>query len=197
MGIELYPSCTSGNRIEILIRKENPMELVAYAYFFVIDFLINILYTFIFAAIWYLIVSNPNTSPPLENLKSAVGGVDPLLDDVTKVNIIATPAPNPLRGQDASLLAETGSAGQEAPGGFWYSTVSIGFFWLIKIYCILIVFSYARSLIVRAKIQAGTVSTGSNSWRGKIERRMIAGDYWREDEDDYKQNGNGVVVTST
>ena len=41
------------------------MKVVSYAYFFVLDFLINILYTILFASIWFLIVSDSDTPPPI------------------------------------------------------------------------------------------------------------------------------------
>jgi hypothetical protein len=174
------------------------MKLVLYAYFFVLDFIINILYTILFASIWFLIVSDSENTPPLgsktfDGVKSAAGFVDPVHADVTKVHVIATPHANPLKGQHASLIAETGPTGGGTPGST-LSTMSIAFFWLIKLYFIIIVFSYARSLVVRSHITAASFPATSDPW-GRAQRWMLSGNYWQEDsDDDFKQAPRRVVA---
>jgi hypothetical protein len=172
------------------------MKLVLYAYFFALDFVINILYTILFASIWFLIVSDSDNAPPLgsktfDSVKSAAGFVDPLHTDVTKVHVIATPNANPLKGQHANLVAETGPTGGGTPGST-LSTMSIAFFWLIKLYFIIIVFSYARSLVVRNNITAASFPATSDPW-GRTQRWMLSGNYWREDDEDFKQAPRRVV----
>jgi hypothetical protein len=167
------------------------MKLVWYAYFFAIDFVINILYTVLFASIWVLIVSNSDNAPPIggktfDSVKSAAGFVDSEHPDVTKVHIIATPAANPLKGQTASLVGETGPSSGNLPGST-LSTMSIAFFWLIKLYFIIIVFSYARSLVVRSHISTASFPTTTTSVWEKVQRWMLSSKYWQEDEEDFKE----------
>jgi Inositolphosphorylceramide synthase subunit Kei1 len=164
--------------------------LVWYAYFFALDFLINILYTVLFASIWVLIVSNSDNTPQIgdttfDSVKSAAGFVDPEHLDVTKVHIFATPAANPLKGQTTSLVGEIGPSSDNLPGST-LSKMSIAFFWLVKLYFIIIVFSYARSLIVRSQISMASFPTSTSSTWEKLQRWMLSSTYWQEDEEDFK-----------
>lgn len=173
------------------------MNVVAFAHFFLLDFLINILYTFLFASIWFLIVTNADNQSALagstlDSVKDAAGFVDPLHTDVTRVHIVATPDPNPLKGQHVTLVAETGSSIDPGSAGTTFSIVSIGFFWLIKIYLIIVVFSYARSLVLRSHLSALSFSLKSGLW-DKAQRWMLTNGYWREDDADYKQTSHRVV----
>src|ERR1700737_3538019 len=109
--------------------QEQPIKLVAYAYFFVVDFVVNILYTILFASIWFLIVADSDQAPPLgskplDNVKSVAGIVDPVL---------ASPNSNILEGQHASIAGVSGTTGGGTEGST-LSTVSIAFFWLVKLF---------------------------------------------------------------
>src|SRR5215471_16781610 len=119
------------------------MKIVTYAYFFALDFLINILYTILFASIWFLILSNSEKTPSLSSetphsVKSAAGLIDPLQNNETKVQIIATSLPNPFQGQHASLIGEAGESGVPGSAGSTFSSMSIIFFWLFKVYFVII-----------------------------------------------------------
>ena len=176
--------------------QEKAMKVVTFAHFFLLDFLINILYTFLFASIWFLIVTDADNQSALagttlDSVKDAAGFVDPLQSDVTRVHVIATPDPNPLKGLHATLVAETGAT-DPGSAGTTFSIVSIGFFWLIKTYLIIIVFSYARGLVIRSHLSALSFSLKSGLW-DKAQRWMLSSGYWKEDEDDYKQTSHRVV----
>src|SRR5579859_7720907 len=141
--------------------QEQPIKMVVYAYFFVVDFIVNVLYTVLFASIWFLIVADSDRSPLLgsktfDSLKDATGFVHPVHTSVTKVHVIATPLANPLRGQHGDIVPETGPVSVGSPGSS-LSTVSLIFFWSLKLYFILVVFAYARSLILRNRISAASV----------------------------------------
>lgn len=160
--------------------------MVAYAYFFVLDFIINILYTILFALIWFLIVSDSDATPSVggktfDSAKDAAGFVNPVLSDVAKDS-----NPNPFRGQLVGLIGQTAASSID-PGsaGATFSCISIIFFWLIKIYFIIIVFSYARGLVIRSHITESTFALQSDIW-AKIQRKMLSSSYWKEDEEDYK-----------
>ena len=168
------------------------MKIVAYAYFFVLDFLINIFYTILFASVWFLFVSNSERTPPLgvkilDSVQSAAGLIDPLHTGVTKVHVVATPQPNPMKGQHASLIGEIGGSGDPGSAGSTFSSMSIIFFWFLKIYFIIIVLSYARTLVVRSHLSTTTFSLNSSVW-ARAQRWMLSGNYWREDDEDYKQS---------
>jgi len=173
------------------------MKVVTFAHFFLLDFLINILYTFLFASIWFLIVTDADNQSALavttlDSVKDSAGLIDPLHPDVTRVHVIATPDTNPLKGQHASLVAETDTT-DPGSAGTTFSIVSIGFFWLIKMYLIIIVFSYARSLVIRSHLSALSFSLKSGLW-DKAQRWMLSSGYWNEDDEDYKQTSHRVVT---
>ena len=158
------------------------MKIVAYAHFFLIDFLVNILYTILFASIWFFIVSDTEGTPSpgtefLDNLTTAAGFADPVSTAVTNPHIIATPNQNQPQTQTAYIGQDSGTS--------TYSSVSIFFFMLIKLYFVIIVFSYARSLVIRSHISIVTVSLSSGLW-GKAQRLMLSSGYWKEEDNDYK-----------
>jgi Inositolphosphorylceramide synthase subunit Kei1 len=161
--------------------------LVVYSYFFVVDFVINILYTILFASIWFLIVADSDQTPPIgsktfDSVTEAAGFVDPLFTGVTRVHVVATSNANPLTGQHGSLVGVTGPPGDSGEGST-LSTISIAFFWLVKFYFIIIVFSYAQSVVVRTHISAASFPANGNLWT-KVQRWMLSGTYWRDDDDD-------------
>jgi hypothetical protein len=161
---------------------------VAYAYFFVVDFIVNIFYTILFASIWFLIVADSEQAPPhsktMNNLKDTAGYVDPVYTHIAQVHVVAEPNANPLTGQHGRLVGVTGFADNERDAPL-ISSICIGLFWLAKLYFILIVFSYARNLVVRSHISPASFPPNTNFW-GKAQRWMLSGKYWGEDDDDYK-----------
>jgi Inositolphosphorylceramide synthase subunit Kei1 len=168
------------------------MKVVAFAYFFVVDYLVNILYTILFASIWFLLVSNPDASPSLtdktlESVKDSAGFLDPVHTDVTQVHIIAEPNANPLNpGEHGTLIGQTGTVVDDGSASSTRSSLSILLFFLvIKLYLILIVFSYARDLVLRSHLTS-TSFTLNSSLKEKAQRWMISSGYWKEEEEDYK-----------
>ena len=172
------------------------MNLVMYAYFVALDFLINILYTILFASIWFFIISESDASPPFGGntfniVKSGAGFIRPVQPDATLKQAIATPHPHPLEDHHSSLLQEVGSMDQGGSGST-FSMLSIAFFWLIKLYCIIIVFSYARTLVIRSHLTASSVSSSSGPL-AKLQRWMLSSGYWKGEDDDYTQTSKRVV----
>jgi hypothetical protein len=157
------------------------MNVVAYAYFFTLDFVVNVFYTILFASLWFLFISNPDSTPAVGgNIFENAKGVDPLHAHSPEAQVIPTPIPIP----HASLFAETGA--DPGSAGAMFSSISITIFWLIKVYFIIIVFSYARSLVIQSHISTATFSLQSSIW-GKAQRKMLSSNYWKEDDEEYKQ----------
>jgi Inositolphosphorylceramide synthase subunit Kei1 len=166
------------------------MRLVAFAYFFVFDFLVNIFYTALFASIWFLLVLNSNENSlgadkTFESVKDAAGFVDPVHTDVTEADVIAEPNLNPLTGQHATLIGQTGTIVDDGSASSTMSSLSIILFSLIKLYFILIVFSYARHLVLRSHLTPASFTLNS-SWKEKVQRWMLSSGYWKDEEEDYK-----------
>ena len=159
------------------------MKVVVFAYFFLLDYIINILYTIFFASIWFLIVTKADSQSSL-----AATVMDA---DMTKVHAISSPDTNPLKGQHASVVEETGTV-DPGSAGTTFGVVSIELFWVVKIYLVLLVFSYARSLVLRSHLSALSFSLNAGIWE-RAQRWMLSSDYWREDDEDYKQTSRRVL----
>jgi len=168
------------------------MKVVAFAYFFAVDYLVNILYTILFSLIWFLLVSNPDAASSLatktlESVKDSTGFLDPVHTDVTQVHVIAEPNVNPLLpGEHATLIGETGTVVDDGGASSTMNSLSILlFFLIIKLYLVLIVFSYARDLVLRSHLTSASFTLNS-SLKEKTQRWMISSGYWKEEEEDYK-----------
>jgi len=166
------------------------MKVVAFAYFFVVDFVVNILYTVLFASVWFLLVSNPGTnSSPADNTfqsaKDSAGFVDPVHTNVAKAHMVGGPNSNRLIGEYATLIGQTGIAVDDGSASSTTSTIFIVLFSIIKLYLIVIVFSYARHLVLRSHLTAASFTLNSG-FKGKLQRWMLSSGYWKEEEEDYK-----------
>jgi Inositolphosphorylceramide synthase subunit Kei1 len=159
------------------------VKLVIYSYFFLIDFVVNVLYTILFASIWFFTIPDSENATPL-------GGNS--VKEAAPPPPMATTTPNPLTGQHANPIAATGITDQGGPGQT-LGVISITFFWFVKLYMVFIIFSYARSIVVRNHITPSSLSLPLNYW-GQVQRWMLAGDYWRETDEDYKQDQRRIVT---
>jgi hypothetical protein len=147
--------------------EEKASKVVAYAYFFVLDFFVNILYTIMFASMWFLFISEADKSASFSNTEND------LRADAAK-------------SKKPVVISSVAGESDSDSSGYTFSTISIAFFWLVKVYFILIVFSYARSLVIRARISAESFSSSGSFWE-KTQNWMLRGNYWKEDEEGYKQ----------
>jgi len=166
------------------------MKVVTFAYFIFVDFLVNILYTVLFASIWFLLVSNPDTNSSMTDntfpsVTDSAGFVDPLQTNVTKVHVITEPNSNPLSHQHAALIGQTGIVADDGGASSTTSTIFIVLFSIIKLYLILIVFSYARHLVLRSHLTAASFTLNS-SFKEKAQQWMLSSSYWKEEEEEYK-----------
>ena len=91
-----------------------------------------------------------------------------------------------------ALIGEVGGSGAPGSAGSTFSSMSIVFFWLLKIYFIIIVFAYARGLVIRSHLSTTTFSLNPSIW-AKAQRWMLSGNYWKEDGEDYKQSSRRAV----
>jgi hypothetical protein len=169
------------------------MKVVVFAYFFVIDYLVNILYTILFASIWFLLVSNPVASSSLadatlESVKDSAGFLDPVHTDVTQVHSMAEPNANLLNpGEHGTLIGQTGTVIDDGASSTMNALSILLFFLVIKLYLILIVFSYARDLVLRSHLTSASFTLNSGL-KEKAQRWMISSGYWKEDDEDYKES---------
>jgi hypothetical protein len=136
-------------------------------------------------------VSNPNANSTLadatlESVKDSAGFLDPVHTGVTQVHIIAEPNANPLNpGEHGTLIGQTGTVVDDGTSSAMSSLSILLFFLVIKLYLILIVFSYARDLVLRSHLAAASFTLNS-SLKEKAQRWMISSGFWKEEDEDYK-----------
>ncbi|KAI5362878.1 Putative inositolphosphorylceramide synthase subunit Kei1 [Septoria linicola] len=155
-------------------RPDQPLRNVALAYIYVMDTVVNGVYTTLFGMGWFLLLSQhleePGKDNPL-NGSNGLGGSGTMGDtagftnpehNVTEVNVIAKPASGVLSGQDAVAYA-TGS-GPAAIGGAVLQSDSmtsialLALFTVVRVYFCLVVMSYARSILRQYVAQTSSSS---------------------------------------
>jgi len=196
------------------IRTRSPLHCLALAWFYVLDSLVNAVYTAAFAVAWFLVLAQHNagklpasdyTSVAVFN-ESQVDTIGSAIPSGQDVAAVGTPASTPT-GTDGTL--STAVLTNE-------SLNSIGFIialWTLRLYFCLIMLAYAR-LVLRQHIVASTRSPANSTtdytaastsstlvsnpfdankpagqgWRGKLGRAMLSvvPGYWLgpADQDD-------------
>jgi len=190
------------------IRKQSPLQCLALAWFYILDSIVNAAYTVAFSVTWFLVISQHHSDAQGH---TAPGGGGKMMDDtagftnpkynVSQVDIVATPAPGLADGQDAVAVGKPGSPGTTASSpslghGVLQpesvpSIVVISALWAVRVYFILVVMAYARSVLrqhlytsSRTKFYASTDDVAENpfaegasegeGWKGKLGRIMVS-----------------------
>ena len=210
------------------IRKQSPVQCVALAWFYIIDSVINACYTAAFALTWFLVISQ-HQSGRAGSVKGP-GNAGKTIDEtagftspeynVSHVDVIAKPVDGLMAGHEAVAVGApaSGSTGTKSSLGHavlqpesMTSITVICTLWIIRVYFILVVLSYARSVLrqhlpisyhdtglhhARKSDSSTTVTTRPNpfapttregqGWNGRLGRIMVAvgRDYWLGTEDD-------------
>ncbi|KAK5118249.1 hypothetical protein LTR85_008229 [Meristemomyces frigidus] len=177
------------------------VKTVALAWVYVVDSAVNSVYTTLFGAGWFVILAQHlnegsaggSKAPGAGTMNDTAGFTSPE-HTVGKVDVIATPAPGAMPGQEAvayasgdgsnlgNVLFERGSVA---------SITVLALLWLIRIYFCLIILSYARSTLRQyiASTSAGQYTQTDDptmaenpfhagreegaGWRGKLGRFML------------------------
>ena len=182
---------------------QSPLQNLALAWLYVIDSLINIVYTTLFGLGWFVLLAQHLTdgSEPLEGKLPVPGGktmndtagfTDPE-HHVSHVDVIADPSSG-----EAVTVGHEGSALNQAvfQSGSVMSILVMGTLWLVRLYFCLIVMAYARGalrqyILASSQRNPGYVSEGESSkalaenpfragreegegWRGKLGRFLIS-----------------------
>ena len=145
------------------IRKQSPFQCLALAWFYLLDTVINTAFTAAFAVTWFLAVSADNSNSGIPSSAPGSGTIDDTAGftnpkyNVSKVEVIATPAAGATTGQEAVAYAAAGAAAATASSpslshgvGIEESIPSIMvvvFLTLVRVYFILVVMAYARQVL--------------------------------------------------
>lgn len=191
------------------ISKGSPLQNLGLAYFYLIDTLLNTIYTAVFAGSWFFTLSavakDAEAQTPGAATINATAGF-------TKPDVAAEIGGAPSANGDPSLA--NGVAFTESVP----SILLIVLFTLVRLYFTLILFSYARQVLrqyVSTKSsqrtslhmegvddEAGPFAEGSSlgsGWRGKLGRGMtsVGKDWWlggNKDDEEWARNANQRFV---
>ncbi|KAI9821733.1 MAG: hypothetical protein M1827_002314 [Pycnora praestabilis] len=207
------------------VRKQSPLQCLALAWSYAIDSLINAAYTAAFAVTWFLVISqhhsdaagSPAPGSGGSTIDETAGFTSPKYN-VSHVDIVATP------GEDAVAVGSPGvvttAAGPSLGHGVLMtesmpSIVAISLLWAIRVYFILVIFSYARLVLrqhvySRSSAQLHMHMDGAaddrvdnpfaegtpegQGWKGKLGRALlwVGQSYWLgHDGDDEWAKGMG------
>ncbi|KAI9679293.1 MAG: hypothetical protein M1817_005313 [Caeruleum heppii] len=152
------------------IRTGSPFHCLALAWFYILDSLINALYTAAFAVAWFLVVSQHHSAakgdkPPGQatggqTIDDTAGFTSPEYN-VSHVDVVAQPAAGLTKGEEAVAIgrpASGASVSGSTPNGPSLghgvlmpesvpSIAIIAGLWLIRVYFIFVVMAYARSVL--------------------------------------------------
>ncbi|TKA79330.1 hypothetical protein B0A55_03456 [Friedmanniomyces simplex] len=188
---------------------DGALKVLVLAWVYVLDTVINTAYTALFGLGWFVVLSQhldqdaagtggSMTIPGGKTMNHTAGFTDPE-HTVSQVDIVATPAPGSLTGQQATAYGSFGSSstlGGAILGRDGISSVTVlGLLWLTRIYCCIIVLSFARKTLrqhiasISASSTSYTPSTPSDnpnlapnpfhssssipSWRGRLGSLML------------------------
>jgi hypothetical protein len=215
------------------IRKQSPFQCLALAWLYLIDTVVNTAFTAAFAVTWFLAVSAdhvtkgiPSSAPGSGTIGDTAGFTSPK-HNVSKVDVIASPATGAMAGQDAVAYGVPGSGAASALNpslshgvGIEESIPSIMvvvLLTLIRVYFIFVVMAYARQVLrqhvytrsnkqltLHTDGQADNVENPFESldgWRGKVGRVMVSigRSYWlgHQGDDDWAKGLDGRFRTKT
>lgn len=164
------------------IRRQSPLQCLALAWFYVLDTVINAVYTATFAITWFLVISRHQTGSDPSSAGPGAGTIDDIAGftdpkyNVSAVHVEASPAGVP-PGQDAVAagVPASSAAGSETPNNGGSPSLghgvlqpesfnSIGLIctlWTIRLYFCVIMLAYAR-FVLRQHIASTTAPKPSN-----------------------------------
>ena len=179
--------------------REQPLKVLALAWLYVLDTVINSAYTALFGASWFIVLAQHlndgptgDMGPGAGTINDTAGFTDPKHPDVSNVDIVAEPAEGAMTGQDAKAYPSTNGTlgGAVFQSGSIASITVLCILWLVRIYFCIIVLSYARGIVRQYVLSTSTTYSQSDDptmaenpfrvgrdegagWRGKLGRAMV------------------------
>ncbi|KAK5117385.1 hypothetical protein LTR62_006003 [Meristemomyces frigidus] len=194
----LGPICYLSPAIRGQQDSSSTVKVIALAWVYVLDTVINSVYTMLFGLGWFALLARQagEGSGALDGMgqgtMNETAGFTSPEHDVSKVDIFTTPAPGAMPGQEARLYAISGSLSSAVLSQGSVSTLAVLVaLWVIRVYFCVVVLSYARSTLRAyiASTSATSYSTASDAniaenpfrhgraegegWRGALGRSML------------------------
>lgn len=181
------------------IKTNSPFHCLALAWLYVLDSLINALYTAAFAMTWFFLLLGKGAGPGGDTIKDTSGFTDPQ-HNVSSVEVVAAPnTDGALPGQGAVVggvpadKPHTGSSGVLDRQSINSIAVIVAL-WTVRAYFCLVMLSWARNVVRQhiaiVSVRSGNYSNAGNNgladdpfgegkpegqgWKGKLGRFMIA-----------------------
>lgn len=157
------------------------LEVLAFSWFYIIDTIVNLAYTALFATTWFLVLSQQADAGVGQAMNDTAGFTDP-----THVVSSVTITPTQIAGDQKSAFDGTPASQPAALGqGVLHpeqypSIFALVAILLIKVYFILIVMSFARTVV---KATEGSSISPYGGWRQTAYKWMTKGSYWSPGED--------------
>jgi hypothetical protein len=147
------------------VRRSEVVPTVLFAFAYLIDSVINIAYTALFATTWFLVLSQQGSGSKLVGaMNDTVGFTNPS-HTVSSVIVAPTPIPGTVTGTPSQDVAGVGQGALHPEQ--YPSIAALVLILLIKAYFVLVVLSYARSLALRQDLPSGdSISSSSNDSPG-------------------------------
>ena len=187
------------------IRSQSPFQCLALAWFYILDSIINALYTAAFAVTWFLVLAQHNAGENPAKAGPGAGTIDDTSGftnphfNVSSVDVVASPASGAVDGQDATAVATpapnaagaTGTGNGSLAHGVLQpeSMNSIGVIialWTVRAYFCLIMLSYARFVVRRYIVATASrnlnytsASTSSNMAENPFAEGQQLGKGWK------------------
>lgn len=179
------------------IRKRSPLAALSFAYIYLLDSVINIAYTILFAVSWFLVLAAKHATSPAvvasaaNTIDKTAGFTSPALN-VSAVNVVVTPADTLMGGQNAVAVGTPADAAATGIGAGVLQPESatsifiIAIFWTIRLYFVVIIFAWARHVVRTSATPSEEPFEGRNNgegWQGRLGRALIGvgKSYWQGD----------------
>ena len=149
------------------IRNGSAWHCLAFAQSYILDGVVNALYTVLFAMTWFTVLAagglDASTAPGAETIDATAGFTSPE-HNVSQVDVVASPASGLAAGQEAVAIG-TGVGSLPSEGLYaaifnsdsMMSLVVIAAFLALRVYATLVVMAYARQAL-RQQIQLSAAS---------------------------------------
>lgn len=165
------------------LHKRSPLAAISFAYIYLIDSVINALYTLLFGISWFLVLASKHDSEhhPAGNVGNTI---DPTSSDFngSEADVVAFPSTTGqnavVGGNEASFLS-VGVLQPESSA----SILIISLLWLVRVYFVIIVMAFARDVVRGSATPGEAPFTGRNhgeGWEGSVGRALVSCNrgYW-------------------
>lgn len=179
------------------IRRQSPLQNLTLAWIYILDTVINAAYTLLFGLSWFILLAKHlspmesdedaplGANPPGGQTMNDTAGFTSPEHDVDRVEVITKPRPGSVTaGQDAvahGIASDSTSPTSNVifESGSMMSIAVIAALWFVRLYCVIIVMSYARTVLRQSLASVPVNPSDSSSAGNPFSPALPAGQGWR------------------